>query len=1770
MRSAAWPLILLGFLLSIGTGWAQATINSFVVTYTAPGYIIDADGPDGNNATNRNRIEVSAQINFTVNSSYTVNWALLNPAGTSVGSGSTVLGANVVGVRNVAGNITPSTALTPNVLYRARITVVDTVAGATVATQTESPGRTYVHFTGLAPATAARNAVTTVDGLIMDRDWLLETAPTRQKLPIVINYTVHRYDAWNSPPSNADIEVRALNPSITQNPGPGVLPGTWSDTTRLTLSVPSHTGGVLPGPASVSSTISMQFDPTGVHENYLSRIATGIEHLELPSPATWKSGGSTFLDNQMFVHMTGELRFGSFTGTILSLISVANGPPTAYIPGGALSRNLTIGSGEATGNSNYTFTGLLGVTVNDGIAYCRSGESLALTPSSALARLGVLNGVAFNRSGSITLDSTGAHLTEILADLPVGVGWAADRVSGYLQSELNFGATDLDQNLAPAAALTKTSTPGTFFLCEETKPLYVGCPELRWEPSLGEFQAGPLAAQAAYSIRQPLMDWLNAQAVTADLKEKRSNDHLYNKVTAVSNAKWKKGTSGGGEMTGVLLSLTNRILTHFPYNTELTWNGGFIGIDGDLINPATSGFTGTTPAFVLYGQHCLQSVLDGCGAEEYGNVTVTPPNYRVTADGGIQCSGPPTMDPLAWGYISANSAAPDTDDFAHRVTTAFPSANFLMAGTFLRGDQNPLSDEDGPGVLLLSGFDPATLTIPERPGGSSYEAGLADYAGVNFRCDGGTSQGLSTLQDSAFGPYSLTTRSKYYARWGGVTGIHEAPAGGFPGTAVLGGYPFAFDSFAFSFLSTEMEESRAGGTLSIDAPVDEDFEFSGLRFTCLGMLDSFDLDIPPGDDSKTFAYWDAPVTPYTAEFVAVNECDPGDGTTFVLGFKAHVAHFAEDVSGALGILPDGNFAVPATPSSVAADSVPTRLILPSQMSFAGPAGETYVFTPSQAAYFNNPDRGSDGSGVGYWSFFGGLDVPFFRDVAAHVHTRCRESSSAMLDIMGGWPSSGWTDASGDPFSSLLFDLRNAGYPWDTAGTTTENYRAGNTTSHQWLPRAQQEWLGGLINFDYPLAWNSTTRDFQGVPLTPLNLLVLNAEHQLTYLSAENAELEFGLQYGDLPSISLANLAFTALDEATNFGSDWVTSQADKVFDGLNDTADEFAGMLEDKAEALVDEALDRVLDPWLDALINDLKAIPTTDPVAFRVQAELAIQQAILLDADNLPARISKLVDGTQAATDLLAELDVRLERIKAGLKGLTSALTVDPSTISISDSDGTPLASAATGLLAPNATTGEREALTLLASALIDLLSTVAVDAGLETSLRNVLEDLDPSIGSIAEILEDLHDSVARIQTEVRGAGEVVVALRDILASPSAAIQLNALATQILPDIQLLVNVPDVDLAHLTSLAEEWRTEISRQIRDALYGHTLIAQVQTVIRERLYDLQQTFNQAVDSAFAAVNQAVREALEPVLAELDTGIDNLLGDIGSKIGAGSIEGFAHFNGDSLDLLRLDGEFEFSLDEPVVIRAWLEIRELDSDGGTGSKCTAAGIDATEVSIGAENIGATFMNSDVRLDISTKFALNSSGLPIGLGGAFEMTEGRIGYETFSITELGATVMFGLTENYLGAKASLEFGSYEAGGGFFIGTTCDPDPLTLIDPLVEPLVSMPFSGIYAYGECSFPIFGTGTCLFNISGKAGAGVLYNSVIPEYGGRMTLGVTGEALCAVTVGGEVSLAGVKSGGDYNFAGRGRIFGEVGKCPFCVNFDKSVEFFYTDASGWDVDY
>ena len=72
-----------------------------------------------------------------------------------------------------------------------------------------------------------------------------------------------------------------------------------------------------------------------------------------------------------------------------------------------------------------------------------------------------------------------------------------------------------------------------------------------------------------------------------------------------------------------------------------------------------------------------------------------------------------------------------------------------------------------------------------------------------------------------------------------------------------------------------------------------------------------------------------------------------------------------------------------------------------------------------------------------------------------------------------------------------------------------------------------------------------------------------------------------------------------------------------------------------------------------------------------------------------------------------------------------------------------------------------------------------------------------------------------------------------------------------------------------------------------------------------------------------------------------------------------------------------------------------------------------------------------------------------------------------------------------------------------------------------------------------------------------------------HGPILVLGASGEALCAVNVRGTIDLVGTKTGDDLNFAGRGRLRGKAGPCPFCIRFSETITATYIGGE-WDIDY
>ena len=195
--------------------------------------------------------------------------------------------------------------------------------------------------------------------------------------------------------------------------------------------------------------------------------------------------------------------------------------------------------------------------------------------------------------------------------------------------------------------------------------------------------------------------------------------------------------------------------------------------------------------------------------------------------------------------------------------------------------------------------------------------------------------------------------------------------------------------------------------------------------------------------------------------------------------------------------------------------------------------------------------------------------------------------------------------------------------------------------------------------------------------------------------------------------------------------------------------------------------------------------------------------------------------------------------------------------------------------------------------------------------------------------------------------------------------------------------------------------------------------------------------------------------------------------------------------------------------------------------------------------------------------------------MGGFVEMTEGSINFQSFELKEFGATLAMGLDEAYLGCKARAEFSDYEMAAGIFLGRTCTLEPLLFIDPDIGDVITpgTPFTGGYVYGECWLPIseivLGVpASCMFRINAGVGAGAFYFVEGPTYGGKMFLGVTGEALCVANIRGDVSMILASQAGTLSGAGTGNFAAKIGYSPFSYTFRRSVKFRYQNGD-WSMD-
>ena len=683
---------------------------------------------------------------------------------------------------------------------------------------------------------------------------------------------------------------------------------------------------------------------------------------------------------------------------------------------------------------------------------------------------------------------------------------------------------------------------------------------------------------------------------------------------------------------------------------------------------------------------------------------------------------------------------------------------------------------------------------------------------------------------------------------------------------------------------------------------------------------------------------------------------------------------------------------------------------------------------------------------------------------------------------------------------------------------------------------------------------------------------------------------------------------------------------------LVDTAEQAEAAFEAELSNRVDAFFDKTSPDWLFAsLAEAMAAVDRADSLAGQVQARLLEAQNAIRSVTSVAARVDgaslstgdleALFDAVQGGGGTVtipwndfknATLDVaeaQFEKANGSLPPYTYSLyrgllapPVAESVELVTGDLGVDLGAGAVFQPLEGDLSFDP---TVLARLLASLVVQTAREANLPDSVLEIADleglsveflpeidaDFGPTLRAIRSTLLQIDEILQELLDQTGAARQLLAEIEDLLNTTNGTVETafatmsTEVKTALYEKIRLwrtfdisLLEAAEFDATLAAEFEAEFQAFFQAEFRAVLFESPVVIDLQQALRQHIQDLQAGVRAQIDAVFAQLETAVRDQLTGLLANLDLGIDaSLFSPFDEFAGYGEIDGYLSLLGDRADLLRLDAYLDLQAPKSMKFHGFFQLKALRSQGLGG--CDYGGEEATEVTLGAIDMPFEWLSPDLRMDVETSFSFSSgSGLPVprGFGGGFAMTSGELSYETFAITDLGAGAAFGADENYLAARVGLRLRDYTMQGGVFFGRACDVEPVAIAHEQTADLLwndgGGSFTGALAYGNASIPISEAlgvpSSCFFRISAGVGAGAFYFAEGPTYGGIMDVSASGEALCAVSVKGEVSMVGAKQGGELRYDGRGRISGKAGACPLCVKFGKNVGIQY-QSHQWSID-
>jgi hypothetical protein len=1443
------------------------------------------------------------------------------------------------------------------------------------------------------------------------------------------------------------------------------------------------------------------------------------------------------------LHFDGNLYFGAIQTTFTNIF---NAPTRGSLSGGGINTTLSVvgNSGTVVANPAYhygngSFLGVVLLPNGDSIA--NPGTVVNLVGSDT----GCVQNICFNRT-SLTL-SNNAFRGAITLQLPVGFSVCTNfsDSSRLTVAQLPFGTALLDTNMVPQTNSLVRS--GSIAAVAETWPFWIQGSSLNWQVQAGQILL-PNPAGILF-VRQDEDDTLTAQKSTlvdTNTGNRVSNDGYYRNAGLGSNLVTVIADPNGIAQVSTAIALNPpELRPHFPYSGRTnglqlpTTIGGQLVLLNSAVDTLNSFLLVSNALPALYARDCFDT---NCGSASISPAllafSAAGNRLNLTTDGGLLAYGSVPPANLTWGFAGGGNYAQRTSDVQ--------SGAWSMAGTFLLANQTSLLDAQRPTVLLFSGFgDASDPTYLERPGQAAYSDGLANYPGLNFRQP---TTGQSFIAKQNAGPYQLSSRSKYYARFGGISGIHEADPFSSP-SMTLYGYPFTFTSYRLSYLDSENWESRTDGALSLPGPAGFMQEFSRMKFVCKGDLDS--AQVPPFTPAKHMVYWNTDILPLSIDFHPTNNDVCGASDRFlVLGVQSKLPFLGQAFHATLGFKNTGNLVTPA--DNVA--GVDSRFRVPGHLTLQGPGNSSFSLETAGDGYFNNWDR-ADKPDSGFYNLAGKIRLPFFQDTKVHLHVTPTGPTTSQIDIMGGWPGpndnsadQGWSINGSNFFNTAKFDLHHDSWP---LGVSLTDYR--HSPTDQYHARAQRDWIQ-VAKFDYPIQWNPVLLQFAGSQTKKVVLPVIDVDSRLKSISPGKVDFDFSQDISvQLPVLKVLDFANDALNEINgpiNSVSNAIRAEFNGAVSatGLTSGFRSLQNVLREDASGFFRPVVQPALAPVVDQLYTLLAEMERTNAAGFFSKVVPIVTGA----SNNLKSAIQSINGSDAQANSVVGQVNQTLSDVDNTIGLFLRILQKDSN--------------------------GDRHAIeTIIKKIVSDQGPALGVVASIaDPILNDLLKELEPSLAKIETELTTLRDQVAQVRAQVSGAtGDISVALNSAVNDGQALQSYVQTAS---------VTISNLLSSRLTAEGDFFSAEpgiakqaIQEQLIIAFLSSPLPGNYQKTFRQFFFDDNFILDQLTDVLFDQINRSIRDGLP---ASGNDGIFAAMKGIGAmsqSLLSAKIRGAPTFQGDSLRRIHLDAAVQMNLPDEMHFNAYMDIKELTSEN-TPLDCIPPGAPAAEVTLGAQDVPLSWAgispaenSPPLTLTVQAQWTLQS-GSVLGIGGLFDI-KGEAGFKGCSVKEIGATFAIGELENYFAAKAAgtiIILGiPVDVQAGLFAGHACSLDPLKFIDPNCDKVLNNPaqFSGLYVqYGgglSLSQILFGESSCWLDVRANASTALFYEGGprSGKIGFRQQDGIDLELGCVIS--GSVDLALGASATftpptsyELDLEGDARLCGKLGACPICVEGCKGI--------------